>query len=188
MAVNGGAVLVGEPGPEKVHVLRRSAGQWKRSSLTVGVLWSFLGTSLAWDQETVVAGAPRHGIDTFSGVPLGAAIVYKPEEKIIPPSLARWAAVMRVLFGVIGGGGGLGVTPGGQPVPIDPEESLRRWQRLSPARQERTLARLIGEAGGLVRDPRSRRKLERIATTLLRKTRPDEAIMLRRRVRRSPPR
>lgn len=40
-------------------------------------------------------------------------------------SQRKWWQAVRILFGIIGDGGGLAVTPGGKPIPIDPWGPLR---------------------------------------------------------------
>lgn len=44
--------------------------------------------------------------------------------KNIKLDIHRWAAAVTILFGVIQGGGGLALTPGGKPIPIDPDGPL----------------------------------------------------------------
>jgi len=51
------------------------------------------------------------------------------EPKSLAVDLSKWAAVMTILFGVIQDGGGLGLTPGGKPIPIDPWGPLLRLSR-----------------------------------------------------------
>jgi len=47
--------------------------------------------------------------------------------------LSRWRAIAMILFGVIQDGGGLAVTPGGKPIPIDPWGPM---VRMSAAQQD----------------------------------------------------
>lgn len=44
--------------------------------------------------------------------------------------LGKWQAVVKILFGVTGDGGGFGYTPGGKPIPIDPWGPLRRMSAI----------------------------------------------------------
>jgi peroxiredoxin len=42
--------------------------------------------------------------------------------------LYKWKAMLMLIFGAIGGGPGLGIGPGGDPIPIDPEGPLARMR------------------------------------------------------------
>jgi len=42
------------------------------------------------------------------------------------PDLGKWRAIVTILFGIIQDGGGLALTPGGRPIPIDPWGPLVR--------------------------------------------------------------
>jgi peroxiredoxin len=66
--------------------------------------------------------------------------------------ITKWAAVMTILFGVTQGGGGLGYTPGGKPIPIDPSGPL---MRLSAEKKDVLLQLAISELAKGVKDYRT---------------------------------
>lgn len=77
----------------------------------------------------------------------------------------RWAAVIRILFGVTQDGGGLGIGPGGEPIPIDPWGPLKQ---LAGARQDILSALAVGELARLVVHAEARSGIERAAAAALR--------------------
>jgi hypothetical protein len=98
------------------------------------------GAALALQAYAIGRGAnryPPHGvralladpsINTASGNPPTDRIGVLPnlraiierEDQHIDSRFHRWSAVMFILFGIIQDGGGLGIRPGGGPVPVDP--------------------------------------------------------------------
>lgn len=63
------------------------------------------------------------------------------------PDPGRWRAIVTILFGVIQDGGGLVLTPGGKPIPIDP---LGPLMRMNAAQQDLYTSLAIAQlAGGL---------------------------------------
>jgi hypothetical protein len=74
-----------------------------------------------------------------------------------PVNPVHWLAVMRILFGVTQDGGGLGVTPGGTPKPIDPWDPLRR---MAVEKRDLLIELAIGELAGQLKDVKARRDLE----------------------------
>lgn len=75
-----------------------------------------------------------------------------------------WAAVATILFGVVSDGGGLVLTPGGVPKPIDPWGPLLR---MGAAKREALVALAVGELAKRLRDPKSRVAVERAAARAL---------------------
>jgi peroxiredoxin len=74
--------------------------------------------------------------------------------------LSKWAAVMTILFGVTQDGGGLGVTPGGKPIPIDPWGPL---MRLSAEKKDLLTELAISELAKGLSDYRTAAEIERMA-------------------------
>ncbi|MFL5819448.1 MAG: hypothetical protein ACJ76S_02025 [Solirubrobacteraceae bacterium] len=70
----------------------------------------------------------------------------------------RLEALIEILFGITGDGGGLGIAPGGQPVPVDP----LGWRALLPQQRNDRVRRLLGELAELVSDEALRSELERL--------------------------
>ena len=86
-----------------------------------------------------------------------------PLFELIDPD--RWSAVIRILFGVTQDGGGVGIGPGGEPIPIDPWGPLRR---LGAPQQDVLSALAVGELARLIGHAESRSSVERAAAAVLR--------------------
>lgn len=71
------------------------------------------------------------------------------KEPIKAADLSRWRAVVSILFGVTQDGGGLAVTPGGRPVPIDPWGPL---MRMAPEKRDLYTNLAIAELTSSLRD------------------------------------
>jgi hypothetical protein len=78
--------------------------------------------------KTHTITAVHVGVPSFDPADIKAAILEALgacDCKSMPVSINRyWAAVVYILFGVIQDGGGLVLTPGGKPIPIDPMRGL----------------------------------------------------------------
>ncbi len=78
-----------------------------------------------------------------------------------PPWLREpyWEAVAILIFGgVIRGGGGVVITPGGKPIPVPPGDPLRR---LSADKRDALIGLAASELARRITDPAARRDLER---------------------------
>ena len=75
-------------------------------------------------------------------------------------NIRKWAAVMTILFGVTQDGGGLGIGPGGEPIPIDPWGPL---MRLSPHKKDLLLQLAISEMASGVADYKTSKGIETMA-------------------------
>lgn len=77
----------------------------------------------------------------------------------LPPRIPMEVLVVFILFGAIQGGPGFGVTPGGNPVPIDPE-----WlRRLQPGQRDALLGMVLERVAREIQDPKARRRAHRAA-------------------------
>ena len=75
------------------------------------------------------------------------------------PSVEHWAATFLLLFGGAGSdGGGIGITPGGQPVPIPPWDPMRH---LGQAGRDALTGLAVAELAGQLRDPERRDQVRR---------------------------
>jgi peroxiredoxin len=70
---------------------------------------------------------------------------------------AKWAAVVMILFGVTQDGGGLVLTPGGKPIPIDPWGPLLR---MSPEKRNLLINLAISEMTRSLKDSRTAAEIE----------------------------
>ena len=69
-------------------------------------------------------------------------------------------AIVLILFGLIGGGSGVVLPPGGPPVPVDPGVG---WQHLTPQMRNVLLGLATAKLAEAVSDPESRRAIQRAA-------------------------
>lgn len=86
-----------------------------------------------------------------------------PLAELVDPD--RWAAAIRILFGVTQDGGGLGIGPGGEPIPIDPWGPLKQ---LSGPKRDILGGLAVGELARLIGDAEARSSVERAAAGVLR--------------------
>jgi peroxiredoxin len=84
------------------------------------------------------------------------------EPKSLKIDLSKWAAVMTILFGVTQDGGGLGIKPGGGPIPIDPWGPL---VRLTAQKRDILLQLAISELAKGVTDYKTAKGIETMALT-----------------------
>jgi hypothetical protein len=82
------------------------------------------------------------------------------EPKSFKPDISKWAAAMTILFGVTQDGGGLGITPGGNPIPIDPWGPL---VRLSADKKDLIMQLAISEMAKGVKDFKTASGIESMA-------------------------
>ena len=74
------------------------------------------------------------------------------------PNLDKWVSVVTILFGVVNDAGGIVITPGGRPIPIDPWGPLR----LSPSKRDVLLGLAVTELAELTSNSTVRRELENV--------------------------
>jgi hypothetical protein len=65
------------------------------------------------------------------------------------------------------GGTGIGITGGGHPVPIGPQEFARLWRRMSAPERDAYLGIAIRSLGGMVTNRDMRAEVERVATQIV---------------------
>jgi hypothetical protein len=101
------------------------------------------------------------------GLPAIWASVYpKPEEYYKENVLDKWNAVVHILFGVIGGGGGVTYYPSGKPgPPIDPLPL--RLRNLSSAKRDIIVGIAISELAEILSDSKSKLELEKTGISVI---------------------
>jgi hypothetical protein len=80
--------------------------------------------------------------------------------------LAKWAAVLRIIFGIVGDGDGLVITPSGKPGLIDPHGPLRH---LSPSKRDILLGLVISEIASIASNSEARLDIVRAGTKIMSK-------------------
>lgn len=86
------------------------------------------------------------------------------EDKI---AQAIWVLIVMIGGGTVDAPGGIGITGGGNPVPIGPQEFATVWRRLSAHERDAYIGVAIRKLGGIVADPETRAEVERVATRLM---------------------
>lgn len=90
---------------------------------------------------------------------------------VIPPltpiDVNKWAAVVYILFGVAGGGGGAVRTPGGKIIPIDPEDSYRH---MSKSKKDLLTGLAMTEIASILESREARISVEKVGIKIMSKS------------------
>lgn len=101
------------------------------------------------------------------GLPNVRSAIWPSDVPLLPSvDLAKWAAVVRIIFGVVGDGDGLVITPSGKPGPIDPHGPLRH---LSPSKRDILLGLAITEIASIAGNSEARSHIEKVGTDVMSK-------------------
>jgi FG-GAP repeat len=142
-----------------------------------GSSWVMLDQITASDTETNDNFGDSVNIDPNSGLAIvgapnnndglvaqGAAYTFSDLHKMIEHD--RYILTSRIIFGLIGGGGGTIWLPGTGPVPVDPEP-FKVWSTLSPIKQDLLVGLALDEIANLTNDQRSRQAIKTTAVNLM---------------------
>lgn len=86
--------------------------------------------------------------------------------EVVPVDTHKWLAVMQILFGVVNDGGGLAITPGGKPIPIDPWGPLRR---LAPAKRDILLGLALSEMATIAHSGAAHDEIKKLGLAVMSK-------------------
>jgi hypothetical protein len=101
------------------------------------------------------------------GLPNVRSAILPFEISLLPSAeLAKWASVVRIIFGVVGDGDGLVITPSGKPGPIDPHGPLRH---LSYSKRDILLGLAITEIASIAGNSEARSHIEKVGTDVMSK-------------------
>ena len=78
----------------------------------------------------------------------------------------KYAIYAKILFGIVGGGGGVVWLPGSGPTPVDPEP-FKVWTALPRAKRDALLGVALSELAILVDDKASRQRIRSAALALV---------------------
>jgi hypothetical protein len=113
-------------------------------------MFAWFGQTVAVSRFGVLVGAPGN---TDTAREQGAAYFYP-----LPVDLSSlvtvpldFALFVNILFGLIGGGGGVVVQPGGGPRPVDPEP-FRQWQALPASKRQLIMGMALTELTSFIDD------------------------------------
>jgi probable HAF family extracellular repeat protein len=97
----------------------------------------------------------------------GFLLTPKKSQLFAPKDLSKYAiAFIALIGGVEAGAGGIGILPGGKPVPIDPHG----WRALSPAERDLRIGLAVSRVAALLDDRGSARTIERAAKEIVRRS------------------
>jgi hypothetical protein len=166
VAIRGDYAAVGDPaqhqpvaGTGAAYVYRRNATNWtlmpprivpSDAGTDFYDMFAWFGQSVAVSRFGVLVGAPGN---TDTEREQGAAYFYP--FPIDPHSLSSvpldFALFVNVLFGLIGGGGGVVVQPGSGPRPVDPEP-FRQWEALPASKRRLIMGMALTELTSFIDD------------------------------------
>ena len=182
VAISGDYVVVGDPaqhlpapGTGAAYIYRRSGTNWNllpprivpSDAGTDFLDWhAYFGHTVAVSDAGVLVGAPNN-TDTLRKQ--GAAYFYP-----FPIDLSAmigvpldWAFFAEILFGLIGGGPGVIVRPGG-PRPIDPEP-FAEWNRLPSSKRNLIMGLALTELASFIEDKDASQQVKKAGQDLTRK-------------------
>jgi FG-GAP repeat protein len=182
VAINGNYIVVGDPaqhlpvaGTGAAYIYRRSGTNWNLmpprivpsdAGSTFDDMFAWFGQTVAVSNAGVLVGAPGN-TDTLREQ--GAAYFYP-----FPIDLSAmvgvpldWAFFAEILFGLIGGGGGVIVRPGG-PRPIDPEP-FAEWNRLPSSKRNLIMGLALTEIASFIEDNDARQQVKKAGQDLTKK-------------------
>lgn len=144
-----------------------------------GLSWVMLEQITASDAETLDNFGASVNIDTKSGLAIvgapnnndglvgqGVAYTFSDFHSRGRIELDRYILTSRILFGLIGGGGGTIWLPGTGPVPVDPEP-FKVWSTLSPNKQDLLIGLALGEIANFTNDEKFREAMKTTAINLM---------------------
>ncbi len=101
------------------------------------------------------------------GLPATWAAVYPNVEKDWrEEALGKWSAMIYILFGIIGGGGGFTYTPSGKPgPPVDPLPL--RLRSLSPAKRDIIAGLAITELAEILSNSKSKSEIQKSGISIM---------------------
>ncbi len=179
VALRGDYLVVGDPvqhqpvaGTGAVYVYHRNGSNWtlmppriipSDAGSDFYDMFAYFGQAVAVSRFGVLAGAPGN---TDTEQQQGAAYFYplpvEPGSLFVP---VEFTLFVNILFGLIGGGGGVVVPPGREPKPIDPEP-YRQWQSLPASKQQLIMGMALTELTSFIDDAEARQLVKQAGQAL----------------------
>jgi len=174
VAISGDYAIVGDdsdadvaPGSGAVYVYRRKGAGWLQLEKIVAsdaAIFDWFGNPVAIDgfgfSPRAITAAQGHN---YSGAAYVLSAFSGAGGAPIDPN--RWILVAKILFGLVGGGGGVIWLPGTGPVPVDPEP-FKTLSQMSPRQRDLLLGLAVNELASLVADAAARTELQTAAIKL----------------------
>ena len=179
VALRGDYLVVGDPtqhqpvaGTGAAYVYRRNGTNWtlmpprivpSDAGTDFDDLFAYFGQAVAVSRFGVLVGAPgntdterEQGAAYFYPLPVDLSSVIVPLD---------FALFVNILFGLIGGGGGVVVQPGSGPKPVDPEP-FRQWQALPASKRELIMGMALTELMSFIDDSEARQLVKQAGQAL----------------------
>lgn len=172
-------LVVGDPSQHKpvagtgaAYVYRRNGTNWtllpprivpSDAGTDFYDMFAWFGKTVAVSRSGVLVGAPGN---TDTAREQGAAYFYP-----LPVDLSTlavpldFALFVNILFGLIGGGGGVVVQPGSGPKPVDPEP-FREWQSLPASKRQLIMGMALTELTSFIDDGEARQLVKQAGQAL----------------------
>ena len=126
-------------------------------------MFAYFGRAVAVSRFGVLVGAPgntdterEQGAAYFYPLPVDLSSVIVPLD---------FALFVNILFGLIGGGGGVVVLPGSGPKPVDPEP-FRQWQALPASKRQLIMGMALTELTSFIDDSEARQLVKQAGQAL----------------------
>jgi hypothetical protein len=179
VAIRGDYLVVGDPvqhqpvaGTGAAYVYRRNGTNWtllpprivpSDAGTDFYDMFAYFGRAVAVGRSGVLVGAPGN---TDTEREQGAAYFYP-----LPVDLnslrvpVDFALFVNILFGLIGGGGGIVVRPGSGPKPVDPEP-FRQWESLPASKRQLIMGMALTELTSFIDDTEARQLVKQAGQAL----------------------
>ena len=180
VAIRGDYLVVGDPvqhqpvaGTGAAYVYRRNGTNWtlmhprivpSDAGTDFYDMFAYFGRAVAVGRSGVLVGAPgntdterEQGAAYFYPLPVDASsLVTVPLD---------FALFVNILFGLIGGGGGVVVQPGSGPKPVDPEP-FRQWQALPASKRQLIMGMALTELTSFIEDAEAQQLVKQAGQAL----------------------
>lgn len=179
VALHGDYLVVGDPaqhlpvaGTGAAYVYHRNGSNWTLMPPRIVAsdagtdfydLFAYFGKAVAVSRFGVLVGAPGN---TDTEQEQGAAYFYPLpvdlSSMIVPVDFTLF---VNILFGLIGGGGGVVVQPGVGPKPVDPEP-FQQWQSLPASKRQLIMGMALTELTSFIDDSEARQLVKQAGQAL----------------------
>jgi hypothetical protein len=174
IAISGDYAVVGDPDDKDIapgggaaYLYRRKVSGWpmiEKIAASDASIFDSFGASVAIDGSVFGCQAIAGAEDNNAGAAYVLSNFPGTFDGVIDPD--RWAIYARILFGLVGGGGGVIWLPGSGPVPVDPEP-FKVFTTMSPRKRDVLVGLAISEMANLIYDGSLRHKVQSAGVELM---------------------
>jgi hypothetical protein len=167
VSIGGDYAVVGDPWDAEValsgaaYIFQRKGMAWLLAEKIIASdaeAGDAFGVSVAIDGS--VYGGQAIAGTSYKDIQKGEAYIFSDFPAAIGdlPDLSKYAIYGKILWGIIGDGGGLCWLPGKGPVPVGPDP-LRTWSMLSPTKRDVLTGLALSEMANLISDGQMRQEV-----------------------------